>query len=67
MSFITGFEDPVPYKQPAIINATNNVKILCPQSYTSDVTEDCLYLSVHVPAGYQYDPDPRLYLGQRIK
>jgi len=51
------FEDPVPYKQPAVIDATNNVKILCPQSYTADVTEDCLYLSVHVPAGYQRDPD----------
>merc|ERR1712136_326011 len=50
------FEDPIPYKQPAVIDATNYDWIACPQLGNDASTEDCLVLNVQVPSDYEYDP-----------
>jgi len=58
------FEDPVPYKQPNKIDATDDTVIMCPQTpfcvpplCEVVVTEDCLFLTVQVPSEYKYDPN----------
>jgi len=56
------FEDPVPYHQSGMIDATNDESIVCTQYCqapfcTGTVSEDCLFLSVQVPGDYTYDPN----------
>jgi len=56
------FQDPVAYNSPGTIDASEFNRLSCPQYCyppfcEGEVSEDCLKLTVQVPATYKYDPN----------
>jgi len=59
------FSDPVPYEQPNFQDASVRRKLICPQECTpplciGEISEDCLYLNVHVPSSYNFGSSEKL-------